>query len=110
MENIYTKAEEHDLVKETLLATLASLGKEYRVTLEFWPTQYITSSTDNPSGITSLLHLTSTEQSNVTELPAIYIESSRLHLGSSFGKNINHRHAKCTVQAEHCPSKFFGLW
>ena len=107
METIYTKAEEHSLVKGTLLATLATLGKEYRVTLQFWPTQYITSSTDNPYGLTSLLHLTTTEQStsNVTELlqhgvttPAIYIEEARgLHIGSSFGKNINHRHAKCTV-------------
>ena len=41
MTQIYTKAEEHTLVKDTLLTTLDTMGKEWRVTHDFKPTKYL---------------------------------------------------------------------
>ena len=41
METIYRAAEEHQLVQGTLLTTLPTLGKEWRVTHDFKPTRYL---------------------------------------------------------------------
>ena len=38
---IYTKAEEHQLVQGTLLTTLPTLGKEWKVTHDFKATKYL---------------------------------------------------------------------
>ena len=47
METVYTKAAEHQLAKGTLLTTLPTLGKEWRVTHDFKPTEYLTTWTNS---------------------------------------------------------------
>ena len=60
-------------MQDTLLATLDTLAKEWRVTLQFRPTEYI-----NRSGHTSVLHLTTSNTSSSFDqhgdrIPAIFI-------------------------------------
>ena len=40
MTPIYTKAEEHQLVKNTLMTTLDTMGKEWKITHDFKPTSF----------------------------------------------------------------------
>ena len=72
----FTHPEELELVRDTLLATLATMAKEWRVTLQFRPTEYITSSAH-----TSVLHLTTSSTNTYDQhgdrIPAIFIYGNR---------------------------------
>ena len=77
-------------MRSTLLTTLATLAKEWRVTLQFRPTKYIIGS----GGWTSVLHLTiggdNVEHGDMT--PGIFLEKGEaLSIWSSV--NENHRYS-----------------
>ena len=70
---VYTKVEEHQLVKDTLLTTLPTLGKEWRVTHDFKPTEYV-------GGYGNSLHLTIGGYGDRQLL--LHYHNGRLELGS----------------------------
>ena len=77
-------------MRNTLLTTLATLAKEWRVTLQFRPTEYITGS---PDGWTSLLHLTIGP--NYGQLgartPAIFLHKDKgLYITGSVNQNYDY--------------------
>ena len=92
METVYTKAEEQRLVKGTLLTTLDTLGKEWRVTHEFKPTQY-------SSRYTTSLHLTvggDVGQYGERILAIIIwpdFSDGKMHIFSTIGENKNYDQA-----------------
>ena len=85
---VFSHPGEHQLVKNTLLSTLPTLGKEWKISFQFNPTNY------NFTDWTNLVHLTvgGNMEKYGDRIPPIFFKPDRGLLVSSFinGKNNNY--------------------